>query len=140
MESSCYPHHQGLLSVSWWSYSGGFMLVESYWWIHELVVLFWWYHTGGFTTFEAFWPETHRHIPLTQIWLRDMNSSTRLSAIHLLVKSSWWNHTDGITVFAARRPEPHPHFPLTQIWLRDMNFSTVVSHPCCCSKNYAHSQ
>ena len=36
MESSCYPHHQGLLSVSWWNYSGGIMLVESYWWNHSI--------------------------------------------------------------------------------------------------------
>ena len=79
VDSSCYPHHQGLLSVSWWSYSGGFMLVESYWWIHELVVLLWWYHTGGITTSEAFWPQPHPHVPLTQIWLRDMNSSTIVS-------------------------------------------------------------
>ena len=46
------------------------------------VVSPWWYHTGGITTFEAFWSETHPHVPLTQIWLRDMNFSTRLSAIH----------------------------------------------------------
>ena len=82
VESSCYPRHQGLLSVSWWNYSGGIMLVESYWWNHELVELFWWYHTGGITTFAARRPEPHPHVPLTQIWLRDMNFSTRLSAIH----------------------------------------------------------
>ena len=69
VESSCYPRHQGLLSVSWWNYSGGIMLVESYWWNHELVELFWWNYSGGITAFEAFWPEPHPHVPLTQIWL-----------------------------------------------------------------------
>mgnify|MGYP000400062808 CR=1 FL=1 len=67
-------HYGGI--TSWWYFTGGIKLRP------ELVVLFWWYHTDGITAFGAFWPETHPHVPLTQIWLRDMNSSKRLSAIH----------------------------------------------------------
>ena len=52
------------------------MLVESYWWNHELVELFWWNYSGGITAFEARRPEPHPHVPLTQIWLRDMNFPT----------------------------------------------------------------
>jgi hypothetical protein len=43
------------------------------------VVSPWWYHTGGITPSAARRPEPHPHVPLTQIWLRDMNSSPAVS-------------------------------------------------------------
>jgi hypothetical protein len=115
------------------------MLVESYWWNHELVELFWWYHTGEITASKAFWSEAHPHVSLTQIWLRDMNSSTVVSHPFaggiILVVSYWWNHRIRCPQTRAASPcSVNPHLVAGHELFHDCQPSILLL------KKYAHSK